>query len=196
MAETISYTAARALQTAHVETAVLARSAVHEAFVQMLGCLAHLLRVEEAFASGWSCDPAFAFDLDETTHAHAAVDAAAQAVLAARRMARGDRSLQIGALLVRAMIGMEEPLDRAALHQMLAEARGCLLEPGRDAAAKAVNRLLGTAFRRLEALMEAPRDMAQDIPQDATIATHRPVRHADGPAAPEARSLAEILALC
>lgn len=200
MAETILYTAAPALQTAHVETTPPTGSAVHEAFSQMLDCLAHLLRVEEGFASGWSFDPAFVLELDETTHAYAAVGAAALAVLAAPvstvpALVQGDRALQRGALLVRAVIGMEAPLDSAALCQLLARHRGCLLEPGQDAASRAVNRLLGRALRRLAALaalMEAPADMAPE----ADIATDQQVMPADAPATPETRSLAEILALC
>lgn len=129
------------------------------AFDRLLGALGALLRTEEAFAAQAAPGSALHLDLDATGHGYAEVEAAAQAVLAVPSASRADRALQMGALLVRMAIGMEDPQDREGICQMIGEAQQQLrLDDGAGAPgaseARAVNLRLTLAFRRLDRLVE------------------------------------------
>ena len=151
MAPTIPYTRPGALQVPHGAPSHVPGLDVRLAFALMLDSLAHLLRVEAAFVGHGH--GGVRLDLDATTHGHTAVDAAARAVLDLAPAQLGDRALQIGALLVRMAIGMEDPVDRAAVRQMIGEARARLLLAAGDPEAGVVNRLLSLSFVRLDRLV-------------------------------------------
>lgn len=154
MADFASTTPQRAMGTLDFDPPLspVPRLAVRNTFSDLLEDLAHLLRVEEDFASGWSFDPAFAFDPDESIHAHATVDAGAAAVLDLAPALPGDRVLQLAAFLVRLAISMEDAMDRSGLHEMIVDARARLMLDAGHPEAEVVNRLLKVAFTRLNRL--------------------------------------------
>lgn len=157
MAAFSTTTAARPLETASFGAAFTPTIAIPEIFGQLLQDLSRLLRAEQSLDDDWKFYPSVDLDPDEITHAYAAVDAAAQAVLEAQPASPGDRALQIGALMVRMAIGLENPVDRAGVHQMIGEARARLLLDAGHPEEGPVNRLLSIAFTRLNrlAMLEA-----------------------------------------
>lgn len=144
-------TSARALETAQFDLAAVS-PAVRDAFCDLLECLAHLLEIEAFFASDASFDPAFAVDPGESVHAYATVRAAARKVRKLAPVWPGDKALKLAALLVDLAIGMEEAMDRAGVHEMIAHARACLLLEADAPEAEVTNHLLRVAFVRLERL--------------------------------------------
>ncbi len=149
-------TSARALETAQIKPASVSPPSispgVRDAFCDLLECLAHLIEIEAFFASDASFDPAFAVDPGESVHAYATVRAAARKVRKLAPVWPGDKALKLAALLVDLAIGMEEAMDRAGVHEMIAHARACLLLEADAPEAEVTNHLLRVAFVRLERL--------------------------------------------
>ncbi|MBL4917591.1 hypothetical protein [Szabonella alba] len=169
MATTTLTTPLWAMETASFDARFTPASAIPPLFQQLVERLADLLRAERALVDEWTYFPAVNIDPDEITHAFAATDAAAQMVLSTPPASPGDRALQIGALLVRLAIGMEDAVDRAGVHQMIGEARArLLLEPGHPEAGP-VNRLLSIAFARLDSLATLEAEVAE-LPDEAETA--------------------------
>jgi hypothetical protein len=168
MADAIPYTPGRALQIPRTPVSTTRPLPVLTAFDGLLGALAALLRVEEAFSARSAAGSAMHVDLDATSHGYAGLDGAAQAVLALAPAGQADRALQTGALLVRLAIGMEDPQDRAGVCQMIDEARARLmLDAGSYAAAageaRSVNLRLALAFRRLDRLVELEAEACKEV---------------------------------
>lgn len=166
MAEPIPYTRLGALQAPYGDPS---HAPVRIAFALMLDSLAQLLRVEAAFAGHGHTGVALELDPDATTHVYAAADAAARAALELAPAQPGDRALQIGALLIRLAIGMEDPVDRAAVQEMTAEARARLMLAADDPEAGAINRLLSLSFDRLERLVALEAELAAEIDAEMDI---------------------------
>ena len=167
MAEPSPYTRPGALQVPHGDPSHPPGPAVRMAFSFMLDSLAQLLRVEAAFVAHGHAG--VALDPDATTHVYAAADAAARAVLELAPAQPGDRALQIGALLVRMAIGMEDPVDRAAVQEMTTEARARLMLAAGDPEAGVINRLLSLGFDRLERLVALEAKLAAEIEAEMDI---------------------------
>jgi len=152
MADTIPYTPTRALQAADFDPSILSSSSVRTSFSQLLRDMSALVRVEEDAAQFWTFYPAFVDEPDEVTHAHAAVDATAQAALDVAPATPGDKALQLAALMVRLAIGMEDAMDRIAVQEMIADAKERLLLEQDHPEAQSVNHLLRAAFTCLDRL--------------------------------------------
>ena len=145
-------TPAPALKSARSMSDCFSTPAAQPAFVELLDSLTQLLRIEELFASDLSFDPAFDLDPAESVHAFENVRACLQRVLRRHPVSRSDKALTLAALMVRLAIDMEEPMDREGVHQMIGQARSCLMLAGRDPDAAFTNQLLRVAFNRLDAL--------------------------------------------
>jgi len=158
MANAIAYTPRVALNIPHVPPSGPRPLTVPQAFDRLLGALALLLRVEEAFdTQGWGGSVRH-LDLDATTHGYAAVDAAARAVLEIAPAGPGDRALQTGAFAVGMTIGMEDPNDRDACGAWIDAARMRLMLEAEDPEARVVNPRLAVAFSRLDRLVALQSD--------------------------------------
>lgn len=122
------------------------------AFAEMVARLERLIEVEEDNVDPWAFYPAL--DLDEATHAHASLDAAAEAVCMTQPVSTGDRALQIGATMLRAVIGCEAAMDREMILELIKAGQPrLLLLPSGDPEAQAVNPVLRLAFARLGRLV-------------------------------------------
>ena len=127
-------------------------SPTRRAFAEMVERLERLVAVEEDYLDPWAFYPAL--DLDETTHAHAELNAAAEAVCMTPAASTGERALQVGAMMLRAVIGCEAAMDRGMIMALIKAGQpGVLMLPSSDPEAKAVNPVLRLAFARLGRLV-------------------------------------------
>lgn len=92
-------------------------STTRRAFAEMVQRFERLIAVEEDNLDPWALYPAL--DLDEATHAHASLDAAAEAACMTQPVSTGDRALQIGATILRAVIGCEAAMDREMILELI-----------------------------------------------------------------------------
>ena len=145
-------TPALAMKSAHSTPYSFLNTKTQSAFVDLLDSLTQLLRIEDLFASDFSFDPAFNIDPAESADAFEKVRASLRCVLQSSPASRSDKALKLAALMVRLAIDMEEPMDRECVHQMIGQARSCLMLAERDPDAAFTNQLLRVAFSRLDAL--------------------------------------------
>lgn len=145
-------TPALAMKSAHSTPHSFSNTKTQSAFVELLDSLTQLLRIEDLFASDFSFDPAFNLDPAESLHAFENVRACLQCVLQSLPSSSSDKALKLAALMVWLAIEREEPMDREDVHQMIDQARSCLMLAERDPDAAFTNQLLCVAFSRLDAL--------------------------------------------